>query len=259
MIDVETIKFESVDEFFALSEESDRDYEFTMSWLDCLAQGTSAGRGIFARGNHAPADAANGQQAHTPGAHGLLRVPFDFPGAVLNTWTMKSFNRLVYHVGQRTKRVNRRMGYGTFFYPLDAVHEWNRIYGKRGFFQHQFVIPTEERDALDRILGLIADSGNASFLVVFKKFGAIESPGMLSFPMPGVTLALDFANRGAATRELLDRLDEIVIAHGGRVYPAKDARMTPETFQASFPRWHEFAEYVDPKFSSSFWRRVTRA
>ncbi len=259
MIDVETIKFDTVDEFFALSEESDRDFEYTMSWLDCLARGRAAGRGLFARGNHAAAGSANGTAAAAPKAHGLLRVPFDLPSAVLNSWSMRTFNQVVYHAGQRQKRVQRHLSYDTFYYPLDAIHDWNRIYGKRGFFQHQFVLPTEQRDALDRILQLIADSGNGSFLVVFKKFGEVESPGMLSFPMPGVTLALDFPNRGDATRALLDRLDEIVVTHGGRVYPAKDARMSPETFNASFPHWHEFAEYVDPKFSSSFWRRVTAA
>ena len=102
-----------------------------------------------------------------------------------------------------------------------------------------------------------ARSGQGSFLAVLKTFGDLPSPGLLSFPRPGVTLALDFALRGRSTLQLLDRLDAIVLAHGGAVYPAKDARMSPRTFGASFPTWREFAHYVDPCFSSSFWRRVT--
>ena len=132
------------------------------------------------------------------------------------------------------------------------------MYGKRGFLQYQFVIPFEEgHHAMREILARIRRSGEGSFLTVLKTFGDIASPGMLSFPRPGLTLALDFAYNGQKTLRLLEDLDHIVLQSGGAVYPAKDARMSAESFQAFFPGWKEFSAYVDPKFSSSFWRRVT--
>jgi hypothetical protein len=132
------------------------------------------------------------------------------------------------------------------------------MYGKRGFLQYQFVVPFQHaRAAMSEMLGLIRRSGEGSFLTVLKKFGDIQSPGMLSFPRPGLTLALDFAYGGPKTLRLLEDLDRIVLQSGGAVYPAKDARMSAQSFQAFFPRWKEFSGYVDPRFSSSFWRRVT--
>jgi FAD/FMN-containing dehydrogenase len=146
--------------------------------------------------------------------------------------------------------------YRPFYYPLDAVHRWNRLYGKRGLLQWQCVVPTDS-DAIRRILEDISRSGEGSFLAVLKTFGDVRSPGLLSFPRPGVTLALDFPNRGERTFALLDRLDAIVREHAGALYPAKDARMSPETFRAGFPQWERLAALADPRFSSSFWRRVT--
>src|SRR5260221_6265906 len=140
-----------------------------------------------------------------------------------------------------------------FFYPLDAVPHWNRLYGKEGFFQYQFVVPHEKSaTALRRILTLIADSRTASFLAVLKIFGDIKSPGLLSFPKPGVTLALDLPNRGQKSLDLFNRLDDIVAASGGAVYPAKDARMSAQSFQTYFPQWKRMCEYIDPRFSSGF-------
>jgi FAD/FMN-containing dehydrogenase len=125
--------------------------------------------------------------------------------------------------------------------------------------QYQFVVPyDQDRTAIKDILTQISRSGVVSFLAVLKVFGDVPSPGMLSFPRPGVTLALDFPFRGRRTLDLLDRLDQVVQAHGGVLYPAKDARMSAQSFQAFYPQWREFAQYIDPKFSSSFWRRVTR-
>jgi FAD/FMN-containing dehydrogenase len=132
------------------------------------------------------------------------------------------------------------------------------MYGRQGFLQYQCVVPYHDNHrAIKEILQQIGQSGEGSFLAVLKTFGRIQSPGMLSFPRPGVTLALDFAFRGETTLRLLDRLDRIVREMCGAVYPAKDARMSAESFQAYFPQWREFARYIDPKFSSSFWRRVT--
>lgn len=253
-IDVDQIRFASLDEFFEISAGSDQDYEYTMSWADLLIGGEELCRGIFMRGNHN----RSGELAAKPLKKRLpLALPIDLPSFVLNRWTVKAFNELYYH-RQRPKRVHKVVAYDPFFYPLDAIHEWHRMYGKRGFLQYQFVVPFEvSRDAMGEILGRIRRSGEGSFLTVLKKFGDIQSPGMLSFPRPGLTLALDFAYHGKKTLQLLDELDQIVLQSGGAVYPAKDARMSAESFQAFFPRWREFAAYVDPKFSSSFWRRVT--
>src|SRR6266478_8516636 len=253
-IDMDHIRFASLDEFFEISAESDQDYEYTMSWVDLLIGGKNLCRGIFMRGNHNQSRAL----ASTPMKKRLpLALPFNLPSFVLNTLTVKTFNELFYHA-QLGKSIHKIVPYDPFFYPLDSIHEWNRMYGKRGFLQYQFVVPFEvAHDAMKEILARIRHSGEGSFLTVLKKFGDVQSPGMLSFPRPGLTLALDFAFGGKKTLQLLEDLDKIIRQSGGAVYPAKDARMSAESFQAFFPRWREFAQYVDPHFSSSFWRRVS--
>ncbi len=225
-----------------------------MSWVDILIGGENLCRGIFMRGNHN----RSRQLAEKPVKKRLpLAVPIDFPPFVLNSLTVKAFNELYYHA-QIPKRVHKVVSYDPFFYPLDSIHNWYRMYGKRGFLQYQFVVPFEVgHGAMREILGRIRRSGEGSFLTVLKEFGDIQSPGMLSFPRPGLTLALDFAYDGPKTLRLLDDLDRVVLQSGGAVYPAKDARMSAESFQTFFPRWKEFSAYIDPKFSSSFWRRVT--
>ena len=253
-IDMERIQFSSLDEFMQISAETDKQYEYSMSWVDILIGGEALCRGIFMCGNHNQSESRATQLVRKKLP---LVVPFDFPTFVLNTFTVKTFNELYYHT-QLSKRVHKVVPYEAFFYPLDSIHEWNRMYGKRGFLQYQFVVPFEDDFAAMReILGRIRRSGEGSFLTVLKTFGDIQSPGMLSFPRPGITLALDFAYGGKKTLQLLDELDTIVRESGGAVYPAKDARMSAENFQAFFPKWREFARYVDPHFSSSFWRRVS--
>ncbi len=253
-INMESIRFDSLDEFFEIADDSDEHYEFTMAFVDSLATGKNAGRGIFSRGNHA-------WQKHIPGKDGLprqrLTVPFMAPGFLLNKTTLGLFNT-AYYFKQPMKVKVATVPFDTFFYPLDVISHWNRMYGSRGFLQHQCVVPHEGgAEALRKLFGLIADGGEGAFLAVLKKFGDIESPGMLSFPRPGLTLALDFPMKGERTLALLDRMDEVVLEYGGAIYPAKDARMSPRTFEASFPAWREFAKHIDPRFSSSFWRRVT--
>jgi FAD/FMN-containing dehydrogenase len=253
-IDVEHIRFSSLKEFFAISAESDRAFEYTVSWVDLLVGGQALCRGIFTRGNHnqSPALTREASKPRIP-----LTLPFDLPQFLLNPLTVKSFNELYYHV-QIPRHVHKVVPYDPFFYPLDAIRQWNRMYGKRGFLQYQFVVPLAGSDeAMREILGCIRQSGSGSFLTVLKKFGDIKSPGMLSFPRPGLTLALDFAYAGEKTLRLLDKLDELVCSYGGTVYAAKDARMSIESFRQFYPRWQEFTEYIDPHFSSSFWRRVS--
>jgi FAD/FMN-containing dehydrogenase len=256
LIDMQRIRFSSLAEFMELSAQADQQFEYTVSWVDLLVGGNALCRGLFMCGNHDTSSPRTGQPLSKKLS---LTVPFDFPSAVLNPLTVKAFNELYYHA-QLSKKVEKIVSYEPFFYPLDAIDHWNRMYGKRGFLQYQFVVPFEHSyEAMKEILGHIRRSGEGSFLTVLKQFGNMPSPGMLSFPRPGLTLALDFAFRGQKTLCLLDDLDEIVRQSNGAVYPAKDARMSAENFQAFFPRWREFAQYVDPHFSSSLWRRVQPA
>ncbi len=192
-IDLETIPFHSLPEFLSLSNDSDQTFEYTVAWVDCVSQkGT---RGIFFRGNHSE------KAGKAPRSGGNAKVPFAFPGWVLNRYTMKLFNSAYYtrHAFGKRRSV---VPYQPFFYPLDAVSQWNLIYGKRGFLQYQCVIPDDSFEAFQELLGLISRSRMGSFLAVMKRFGSIPSAGMMSFPRPGLTLALDFAMRGEATLRL---------------------------------------------------------
>jgi FAD/FMN-containing dehydrogenase len=245
----DSIRFGNIEEFFALAHASDRDYEYTVSWIDCVAKGKRLGRGVFMRGNHTPLHSATPKDRR-------VRVPFTLPISAVNGLSLRPFNALYYR-RPSASRQNTVWHYRSFLYPLDSVLEWNRIYGPQGFFQYQCVVPNAiAPDALRAMLERIGKSGVGSFLAVLKCFGDIPSLGMLSFPRPGVTLALDFPNRGAPTLQLLEALDQITCQAGGAVYPAKDARMSARSFRQYFPAWESFMKYVDPKFTSSFWRRV---
>jgi len=250
---VESIQFSQLDEFFELSQQSDQSYDYTVAWLDC---NKALGRGIFFRGNHVAPDEIpkDWKLPRLNRLPPLLRtMPINLPGFVLNRWTISAFNTFYY----KKTRQSQLIDYQPFFYPLDAILEWKRLYGKNGFLQYQFVIPDDDHRMIKEILQKIVASGLGSFLAVLKTFGELASPGLLSFPRPGVTLALDFPIKGAVTFELLAQLDEKVREVGGAVYPCKDARLSARHFQAFYPQWTKFAEYIDPRFSSSFWRRVT--
>jgi FAD/FMN-containing dehydrogenase len=251
-MELEVIRFANLDEFFRLSEVSDQNFEYTVAWIDCLSRGRSLGRGLLQRANHSASPTE-----HPKLRMGHLAVPFTPPFSLVNTATLRLFNLLYYHRPGATRR--RREPFLSFFFPLDSVANWNRLYGPRGFYQYQCVIPGQAGPEMTaRLLETIARSGQGSFLAVLKQFGSLSSPGMLSFPRCGVTLALDFPNTGARIERLFTELDEIVAAAGGRLYPAKDARMPAELFRKSYPRWREFERYVDPAFSSGFWRRTTQ-
>lgn len=252
-IETENIPFASLDEFFELSKSSEKEYAYTVSWLDCVSSGTSFGRGVFMRGNHARAGVSKPKSVDLP-----IRpiVPFDFPSIALNYYSVKSFNTL-YHYTQSRKNGVHTVAYRPFFYPLDSVLHWNRIYGSSGFLQFQCVVGKERgKEALRAILQTTVASGQASFLAVLKEFGDIESPGLLSFPRPGYTLCLDFPYRGSKTEHLMQQLEDLVVDSDGALYPAKDACMRPETFMKCYPGLDAFKKFKDPRASSSFWRRV---
>jgi len=205
---------------------------YSVAWIDCLARGASLGRSLLMLGEHAE-DGALAVQARPP-----TPVPFDMPDALLNRTTVQAFNML-YYGRRRRPSTTRRIPFETFFYPLDALADWNRIYGKPGFVQYQFVLPKDAGlTAFHEVLKRIAESGRGSFLAVLKVFGNAND-NLLSFPVAGYSLALDFKAEPAVF-ELLDTLDRIVLQHGGRLYLAKDARMSEATFKASYPRWQEF-------------------
>jgi FAD/FMN-containing dehydrogenase len=250
-IQSEDFQCENLDEMMKRFEASSQDYQYTVAWIDCLATGRQLGRGIFTRGNH-----CNNQ--HLPRMHQPrknLSVPFVFPPGCLNRLTVNAFNQLYYRkLGQPQK--NSRIDYDRFFYPLDAIHHWNRLYGPKGFIQYQCVLVEDSLNAMKELLQRIARSGQPSPLNVLKDFGEVASPGMLSFPRKGLTLALDFPFRGERTLRLCNELDEVVRQAKGALYPAKDSRMSAEMFALSFPQLDRFTKRVDPGFSSSFWRRV---
>jgi len=248
-LSAETVPFANLDVFFRLSDGSQADWEHTVSWIDCISGG--GGRGLFMRGN--PCEEAGPRPE--PKSR-KLAMPFVPPVSLVNSLSLRAFNMAYFNVKKR-QAAKSIVHYEPFFYPLDNLLEWNRMYGPKGFFQYQSVVPREAgRDAVQAMLGEIARAGSGSFLAVLKTFGNRQAVGMMSFPRPGVTLALDFPNQGARTLKLFERLDAIVREACGRIYPAKDARMPRDLFEAGYPRLAEFLRYRDPGISSGLSRRL---
>ena len=248
LMESQTLPIADLDGYFALMRDS-ANWPYRVAWIDCLASGSGIGRGLFTRARPAH---AGGLATHRPPR---LTMPVEAPAWLLRGATVRGFNWL--HRRRPWALGEHRGHYEPFFFPLDAMAGWNRIYGPHGFFQHQSVLPAAEAPAaLRALLAECAAAGQASFLVVLKEFGALPSPGLLSFPMQGSTLALDLPNLGDLTRALLRRLGDIAVAAGGRLYPAKDATMTPAQFQAGFPQWEALRAQAAPGFNSDFARRV---
>lgn len=232
-------------------------FTYSVAWLDCL----TGGRAVLTHAEHAPADQL---QAHlsgeplSPRHRRSASIPYNLPAGLMNRWTARALGTLYYHCPRRRRAI---VPYQAFFYPLDAVAHWNRLYGRRGLLQYQAVFPTATaRNGVGSMLGEIARSREAPLLAVLKRFGAANE-GLLSFPMPGFTLAVDFPNTGATLLELLARLDELVIDCGGRVYLTKDARLPRAAFEQMYSRAGEFRQVkrkLDPhgQFTSSLARRL---
>jgi len=220
-------------------------WPYTVGWIDCLARGADLGRGILMRGRHATQVEAGTRRARRAVP---LRVPFDAPEWLLNPLFMRWFNRL-YAWSHGTALRRRVVSYDAFFYPLDAVEHWNRLYGRRGLLQYQCVLPRAAGSRpVATLLERLGVAGAASFLAVIKDCGP-ASDAYLSFPMEGITLALDLPNRGAVTEALVHDLNATVIEHGGRVYLAKDAVTRAEDFARMVPRlaeWRAVRERWDP-------------
>jgi FAD/FMN-containing dehydrogenase len=243
---VQPHRFRGLDEFWSISEMAERDWPYTVAWLDCAGGNR---RGILFAGRHAPV------KDDLPVWRERRRnVAFDPPFSLIRKISLRPFNIAYYY--RPLPRGPALIHHIPYFYPLDAVLNWNRLYGRRGFFQYQCVLPPEcARTGIDDMLTIIHRRGAGS-CAVLKAFGARRSIGMLSFARPGATLALDFPNHGDTTEKLFTELDAVVRNAGGALYPAKDARMSAEMFRVGYPAWEQFSEFIDPRFSSSFSRRV---
>ncbi len=220
----ESIKAENLDEIFKLFEESES-WTYNVAWIDCLQKGKNIGRSIMMRGEHAlKAELPQNLQKNPLRLKEKIKlsVPFYFPNFILNNFTVKIFNWLFFNK-QTKKEIRNFVNYETFFYPLDVINDWNKIYGKNGFIQYQMVIPKEKgKEGMTKILDTIAKSGNGSFLVVLKLFGKNNPEAYNSFPMEGYTLALDF-KVNSKLKNIIGKLDEIVEDFGGRIYLTKDS------------------------------------
>ena len=243
-------------------EEEDHDYTYSVAWIDVLASKRRLGRSILIRGNHAGLDELPAAQSSSPlqlSPRLSLTVPFHFPGFVLNGFSIRNFNRLYYR-RLRQDHSSAIVDYDRFFYPLDALNNWNRMYGRRGFVQYQCVFPFEtSQSALPEILRELRSHNVPVFLAVLKRFGA--EAGLLSFPRPGYTLALDMPISGRQFISFLHELDRLVIRYGGRVYLGKDACLSAQSFREMYPRladWLRIKTAVDPQnlFSSDLARRL---
>jgi FAD/FMN-containing dehydrogenase len=239
----------SIDDYLALDAASSA-WEYTVGWIDTLDRGL---RGVFFRGQHC--DGPDDWLAPKPAR---ITMPLDAPQWVLGRWSAKAFNAAYYRAQSMRTAQRETLPLWQFFFPLDAVNAWNRAYGRRGFIQYQFVVPSDaSREVVPRILAHLREANVASYLAVIKTFGALASPGAMRFPMPGTTVALDIPAPNANDLRALDRADAMLADVGGRVYPAKDSRMSAAMYQRFFPQWRELEAMRDPAISSSFWRRVT--
>ncbi|UGX86795.1 FAD-binding oxidoreductase [Phyllobacterium meliloti] len=246
-IEERVTRFKNLDTYFDLAPKADEENEYAVAWVDQLG----SGRGILLTGNHAD----NGNFDISAGRT-RFGVPVDLPVSALNFPSLKLFNTAYYH-RKGSKTDTGLTGYSPFFYPLDQVKNWNRLYGRAGLYQHQSVIPeANARDTIALMLEATRQAGQNSFLTVLKRFGAIASPGLLSFPRAGYTLTLDFPNRGQKTLSLLEQLDRMTIEAGGRVNPYKDQRMSAAVFKSGFPQWKQLEERRDLMFNSNFWART---
>jgi len=231
LIDQTTLKAKNIEEVLALFE-AHADKTYSVAWIDCIAKDSSLGRSLLMVGEHSP-DGGYLMQNKPP-----IGLPFDMPSQLLNRFSVQAFNTLYYNRIMKNA-VKSKVHYTAFFYPLDSINDWNRLYGKNGFTQYQFVIPKSAgQEGMTKILQLIAASERGSFLAVLKAFGK-QNDNLLSFPMEGYTLALDF-KVDPGLFPLLDKLDAMILDYGGRLYLSKDARMSEVTFKKGYSTWERF-------------------
>jgi decaprenylphospho-beta-D-ribofuranose 2-oxidase len=247
---VDTERASDLDDLMARLVEGDDRYRYSVAWLDCVATGASLGRAVLTRGDHAPLEAlAPKRRARAREFHPQTRLaaPPWAPEGLLNRWTVRAFNELWFRKAPR-QRFDHLESISSFFHPLDGVEGWNRLYGRRGFVQYQYVVPDAATDTVRATVERLVEAQCASFLAVLKRFGP-SAPGPLSFPSAGWTLALDIPASIGGLAELLDELDRLVVDAGGRVYLAKDSRLDPGLLATMYPdldRFREVRARVDP-------------
>lgn len=259
---VDTERATGLDDLMDRMARHDADYRYSVAWIDLLARGRSLGRAVLTRGDHARLDELEPAQRARPlqfTPRSVLGVPALVPGGLLRRSTVGAFNEVWFRKAPRERR-GELQRLAAFFHPLDGVRDWNRVYGRPGFVQYQFAVPEDAAEAVREAVTLLSDARSPSFLAVLKRFGP-GSPAPLSFPMPGWTLALDLPARTSGLAALLDRLDALVVAAGGRVYLAKDARLPAELLPRMYPRleqWRAVRERLDPQhvFTSDLSRRL---
>lgn len=262
LMSVDTERAADLDDLMSRLTAADHHYRYSVAWIDLLARGAATGRSVLTRGDHAPLDALPPSARRAPLAFRPGRLPAApdcVPEGLLGRWPVKLFNELWYRKAPKT-RTGELQRLSAFFHPLDGVPHWNRVYGRRGFVQYQFVVGHGQEEALHRIVRRIADHGCPAFLAVLKQFGDAD-PGWLSFPVPGWTLALDIPANLPGLDAFLDELDEEVAGAGGRVYLAKDSRLRPELLGSMYPRLTDFRALraeLDPRglFTSDLSRRL---
>jgi FAD/FMN-containing dehydrogenase len=259
LLEVWSTRFGRLEEFFQLDELHRDSHEYTVAWIDCLATGNALGRGIYSVADHLPRVPTGGTLASAARSLAQTRsrrinVPFTLPISPLNRATLALMNAAywrLYPTG--TRYVNLR----NWLYPLDAIGNWNRLYGPHGFRQFQCVVPSDRaRAAIAQMLRTVSARGEGSLLAVLKNFGSKPSPGLMSFPMPGTTLALDFVYRGERTVNLLRELHRITMDAGGRLYAAKDACSAPEHLEHGYPNLSRFKRLLDPGIGSLLAQRL---
>lgn len=250
LLESQTLRYSSLAEYWDINQEFEEKFDYTVSWVDCQTNNKAEIRGIFHSGNHIKEQLENEAKKD-------FSIPFPItpPISVVNNFSKKIINQAYFSLNK--KEIKKYQHYKSFFFPLDVIKNWGKAYGPKGFFQYQFVIPSDNGiKGIKEILKEINAYGRIPALGVLKTFGDIKSLGMMSFPRKGITMALDFENKGIKTLDFFNKLDNIVLEYGGALYPGKDSRMSKKMFESSFANLNEFKNYIDPNFSSSFWRRV---
>ena len=248
---VDTTRLNNLDDVMAEMEQTDEKFRYSVAWVDCMASGRHMGRSVLTRGDHAPISALEPRQlarSHVPPQSARIAIPISAPKGLLNSATVSAFNAMWFHKAPRHE-VGAVHPLGSFFHPLDGLADWNRLYGRRGFVQYQFVVGFDQSEVVREAVERISSTRAASFFAVLKRFGPGD-PGPLSFPMAGWTLALDFPIGPPDLPPLLAGLDELVAAAGGRVYLAKDSRLDPKMIPRMYPRIRELdavRRRVDPE------------